>query len=800
MKQNIRFNIISVVIILSFTTLIYSNTFQNSFQYDDERVLFHNPAIKNLNNYTNLPNINSQLGIRPVLDLTFALNYSFGGFNLFGYHLANLLIHLAVCILLYFITCKIFLREYSCQKNEETKHYKLVPLFSALLFAIHPINSQAVNYISARSASLCVLFMLISLYLFIKFLDLWVVDRVIENRKLVNSQHTPQNGTNCLSVKFKSIIPCTLSVLSICSSIAAFMLALGVKKMAVCLPLILICFDCYFYNRSHITTTYKSNGKHTIINFLGKARSIIIKFRLYHIPYWSIIVFGFIKLSKFDTFNFYVPLHVNILTACKTYVYYIKLLFFPVGLSIEHHFPVATSFSSIPNIVSICVVVILGMLAVFLFKRLKIVSFSIILYFIAPIATSSVLIISYSSMTSLIAEHRIYASSIGFCLSILVLVYSLSKYFEKKRIIKFLCRNPYFFQCSLIFPLITFYSITTFKRNFDWKDGLSLWSKAVECYPESARAQYNLGQEYTKRGNYEKSIRHYAQSLKQDYNDFQTHNNLGIAYKENGELDKAIEEFKIATILKKNYGEAHFNLAITLEEKGDINSAIEEYNISLGLKSDNIIAIYNLGNIFVTKGDMKNAELMFEKAIKIAETKTFNNIEIFDRYYKSTLNEVILKAKDTVISKSLNNLGSIYMSRGDLDVAITMYNKAIEIRDDASIHYNLGRANHRKGLIEIAESEYKLALKLNGNIAGAHNSLGIIHSQQEQYDKAVEEFKIAVSLKPNYANAHKNLGLVYLEKEDFKKAVFHFSETIRLDPDQKEIENIKLLLKSVSGK
>ena len=803
MKQNTKINIIAVAIILTFTTLIYSNTFNNPFHYDDERVIFHNKQIKHLKNYTNIFKIFHNPGDRPILDATFALNYRLGKYEVFGYHLFNLLIHLSVCVLAYFVIRKMFFRIYIYGKNSvETKNYILLPLFSSLLFAVHPINSQTVNYISARSSSLCVLLMLVSLYLFIKFLDISIASERYE-RKIPNNISLQNNGTENYPCKIRH--PIALSILSaICffGSIAAFLLALGVRRMAVSLPLILFCYDYFFYSSKSIVKDNRKddsndNGKMRclILKYGYRIISIIKKFRLYHIPFWTIIFIGFVKLSKTTGFNLYVPFHVNFITACKVYIYYIKLLIMPTSLSVDHDFPVATSFSDFSNIVSICFVMVLIAFSVYLYKNLRVISFSIVLFFVAPIVTSSILIISYSSMTTLIAEHRIYASTIGFCICLSVIIYYAAEYIAKTILQKASNGKLLLIQCSVVFPFLVFYSSTTYSRNSDWKDEATLWSKAVQCFPNSFKAQYNLGQQYTKKGDWDKSIMHYLKALELNYNDFQVHNNLGIAYKEKGKLDIAMKEFEQSVILKENYADARFNLAVTLGEIGDIDSAINEYNKSLALKPDNIIAMHNLGQIYLTKGYLDKAETMFKNALEIAEKNSFDTVEMFEKYYLSSLNEIIAKSKETVIIKSLNNLGAVYIRKGDIDRAIRMFNKSLGIRpNDADIHYNLGWANYKKGSVDIAEKEFKTALELNPNLAEAHNLLGIIYNQLKKYDEAFKEFKIAVKIKPGYANAHKNLGLLYLKNEDSAKAAFHLNETIRLNPNHKEGENIKLLL------
>ncbi len=793
MRQGTKTDIIVISIILVLTALIYSNTFSNSFHYDDERAILDNEAIKSFVDYENLFKISSRIGSRPVLNLTFAVNYYLGGFNVFGYHLFNLIIHMAVCVLVYFVASKVFLRTYIHQQDDkDLEQYKLLPIFTSFLFAVHPINTQAVNYISARSSSLCVLFIVISLWLFIKFLDLFAAVEGGEDRVLKSN------------LRFFSF-----SLLYLSTSLAAFLLALGTRKMAIIVPLLLICFDYYFYSRrfktgnnSNRLNKYDEEAKISW-GFLYRLKLIIWRFRLYHIPYWAIIIIGAFKFLNSDNFNLYVPLHVNVLTACKVYIYYIKLLFVPVGLSIDHNFPLVTSFSDIPGITSICLVILLIVLAIFLFKNKRIVSFSIVIYFIAPIATSSILIISYSSMTSLISEHRIYASAIGFCMAISTVICIGSKYILKSKLLSFETnRNKlYYIQIGIMCPVIILCCITTFYRNRDWKDEYTLWSKAVKHHPRSFKAQYNLGQLYTKNKDWDASISHYLKASELDFNDFQVHNNLGIAYKEKGDLALAIKEFNISTGLKENYSDARFNLAIALEEAGNVDQAVKEYKRSLELKPNNIIVMYNLGNIYMAKGDIDSAESMFKNAVEIAEKDDFNRLEMFEAYHKSSLNEIIVEVKDNVVIKSLINVGSIYVRKGRVDDAINLFNKELIKRPYAAeLHYKLGWANYKKGTFDIAEQELEKAIDLDANIAEWHNFLGVINNLLQNPGKALNAFTTAVKLRPDYANAHKNLGITLFNNKDFKKATFHLNKTLELNPKQKDAKAIRNLLKDLNNR
>ncbi len=131
--------------------VVYSNGLHSPFQYDDKHVILGNSTIKNINN---LPEILLST-YRPVLRATFALNYHWFKTDTSGYHVFNILIHILNGVLIY-ILMNLMLRD------------RVVSFLAGLFFIIHPLNTQAINYISARSTSLCTVFYILSVIFFIK--------------------------------------------------------------------------------------------------------------------------------------------------------------------------------------------------------------------------------------------------------------------------------------------------------------------------------------------------------------------------------------------------------------------------------------------------------------------------------------------------------------------------------------------------------------------------------------------------------------------------------------------------------
>ncbi|MBI5874383.1 MAG: hypothetical protein HZB81_00780 [Deltaproteobacteria bacterium] len=166
-----------IFILLGF--LIYSNVLYGPFIFDDGLFIRDNYQIRNLSIFTDFS------GTRYIGFLTFALNYYFGGLNTFGYHLVNIIIHIINAILVYFLVW--FTLDRIKPKNPLLIAYSdYLPFVVSLIFLVHPIQTQAVSYITQRFESLVTLFFLLSLVLYIKA-RLSIRDSRLKSRESIGS-------------------------------------------------------------------------------------------------------------------------------------------------------------------------------------------------------------------------------------------------------------------------------------------------------------------------------------------------------------------------------------------------------------------------------------------------------------------------------------------------------------------------------------------------------------------------------------------------------------------------------------
>ncbi|MFA6148208.1 MAG: tetratricopeptide repeat protein [bacterium] len=142
-----------VLLLAGAVVAVYINSFRGVFQFDDYNVIVDNGGVHTWGAFlAGLPR-----GIRPLLKLTYTLNWT-SGLGLFGFHLVNVTLHAANAVMLFFLASRIGAPSVS----------RFAALLPALLFAVHPVQTEAVTCISGRSVSLMAFFYLGSLLVYLR--------------------------------------------------------------------------------------------------------------------------------------------------------------------------------------------------------------------------------------------------------------------------------------------------------------------------------------------------------------------------------------------------------------------------------------------------------------------------------------------------------------------------------------------------------------------------------------------------------------------------------------------------------
>ena len=511
-----QYHLITIFILIFISVIPYINTLENDFVFDDRSQIVENRELRDASNISRF--IQRPRGIKYVILLA---DYKIWGLNPFGYHLTNLILHALCTISLYCLFIKIFTNS-------------RIPLITGLLFATHPVHTEAVTAIANRTDLLAMLFFIWSLSFYI--------------------------------MKKRSLWFYLLSIIS-------FILALFSKEAAVVsLPIILIFYDLYF-NKGERWDFLKKNSWYyvpyglIIITFLLYIRFILSMYPASPEPR----VAGLFLQQSFPSF-FY--------TACKAFLIYIKMLFFPLNLNVDYALPLSRSLLEWKVLVSLVSLILFLILTVRMYFFSKAISFSMAWLFITLFPLSNLL---FPIAHYFVAERYLYLPSVGFCLLIAIII---DKFMDIERLFfkKLSPKKTAIFMLTIILCL---YLGLTINRNIDWRSNYTLWSKTVKQSPHSFRAHHNLGNVYQYQGLIDKAIEHYQIAVKLKPLDPDVYFNLGIAYQSQGFFDKAIENYWIVINLNPNDSGAHKKLGSAYHSQGLFDKAKEHYRIAKRLNIEN---------------------------------------------------------------------------------------------------------------------------------------------------------------------------------------------------------------------
>jgi hypothetical protein len=152
-----------VLLLAAIGALVYANTLTNPLVLDDESTVVENQQIRDLTSAAVLtPERELPVAGRPVVNVSFALNYMLGGLNLIGYRVVNIAIHVTAALLLFGIVRRTL--EVSRHARDLSDRSTYIAFAVALLWLVHPLNTDAVSYLTQRTESMMGMFYLLALY------------------------------------------------------------------------------------------------------------------------------------------------------------------------------------------------------------------------------------------------------------------------------------------------------------------------------------------------------------------------------------------------------------------------------------------------------------------------------------------------------------------------------------------------------------------------------------------------------------------------------------------------------------
>ncbi len=546
------------ILILVLAALIpYLNSFRTPFVFDDLPRIVENPDIRGLQNlpttliyghganetnfyYRNDPS-------RPVVYLSYAINYAMGKLNPFLYHCLNWLLHTANCLLVFFL----FRRLLSLKGDGNSI---TVPLLTAVLVAVHPVNVDAVTYIYGRSNLLEALFFLSAIFLFTLQKTKWLP-----------------------------------------ASITCFVLALFSKQSAATLPAVLLVIDFVFISNLN----YKEVLGRKHVHFLFWATLVCyLAYRWFYFGGLGDIEAGGEILNQWQ----------YVLSQPGVLLRYLGLLVFPCGLNIYHSVPEPTGLLTAPILGSIVAFVLL-MPGIFLLSKRITKSYGLALFglgwfFIVVSPTSSVF-----ATTQPMVERRLYLAEIGIFFLGLFLV---------RGTLEAALRKPLRFKFAALVLMVLGLTAATWHRNYVFSDPVRLWQDSIsKTRGFHLPATKHLGYALLSAGRVEEAAEKFRQIQEYQPRNFDALNVLGRIYKATGKYDLALTTLRQASRLRPARGDLPAEIGLVYLMKKEPDSALAHLRAALQQHPKSTDVLTCMAFAYGQKAEYDSAVLVMKRVIDL---------------------------------------------------------------------------------------------------------------------------------------------------------------------------------------
>uniref|UniRef100_A0A8C4RKU1 dolichyl-phosphate-mannose--protein mannosyltransferase n=1 Tax=Erpetoichthys calabaricus TaxID=27687 RepID=A0A8C4RKU1_ERPCA len=679
--------------------LCYSNSLRGEFVHDDVWAILNNPDVRPGSSLANIflndfwgkrmADNSSHKSYRPLCILTFKLNILVCGMTPMSFHAVNLFLHCAVTVLLMYI----------CEKTVFDDN--ILAFLTALLFAVHPIHTEAVSGIVGRADVLACLLFLMTFLCYIRSVD-----------------------HSCFGENFPATVSsCSLLLSLFLGTCAMLVKETGVTVFGVCVTydLLILFMHCilFQYSASLFLHRYLSSSK---IKNTMRLFGPFIKRAFAVIGYVIVIMFfrlwimgGSMPLfSEQDNPASFSP---HLLTRFLTYSYLLAfnawLLLAPVVLCYDWQ------VGSIPLVETmwdsrILAIILFGVMMISLCLHClltlqKLGSREVLvglLFLVFPFIPASNL---FFRVGFVVAERVLYMPSMGYCI---LVVHGLNKLWSL--VGKW---GAAALTISMLLLLLLF-SWKTVWQNEIWLSRESLFRSGIQTLPHNAKVHYNYANFLKDQGRYPEAVHHYETALKLYPRHASALNNLGTLTKDPVEAE---QYYRQALHINPQHNRALFNLGNLLKSKGKEEDTEQLLRSSIQHGPHFADAYSSLASLLAEQGHFEEANLVYLQGIKSCPEN----------------------------SDLHNNYGVFLVDIGDGDQAAKHYQQAIRLKPS---HYvamvNLGRLLRSSDQNKEAEAWYKRALQITRKVE-ILTPLGALYYNTGQYKEALQVYREAVALQPD---------------------------------------------------
>jgi tetratricopeptide (TPR) repeat protein len=572
-----------LALLIFVAVLPYLNSLFNGFVQDDNRQVLFNPYLRSFSHLREIfaTNVWSYVGAqgttnyyRPLMTLGYLLCYQFLGPLAYGFHLANLVWNAGVVCLVFLVTERVF-------------RDRRLGLAAAVIFALHPIHSESVDWIAAVTDLQLTLFYLLTFWFFLK------VAKPGLHHPLVPSsvRRELRGGAAELGM------------------VLSFTLALLAKEPAATLPFLATFFE-HFLREDRTRTSFRQKFSRYFTLWLLEVAYLLFRTRIFG---GLAPVLQLPQISRREAFY----------SSFALVAQYVWKLLWPVHLCGFYAFHKSVALSD-PRVIAGFLVLGLSLgVGAFFWKRERLISFALLWFFLnlAPVLNPRWL------GANVFTERYLYLPSLGFC---------WIAAWVGQRLWMRLAKPPAartFHQAGLA-ALAILCLVRTVTRNRVWRDDSTFYRTTLAAQPEALALRINLGAVYWNHGSPDQAEAEWREALRRAPNHWLILNNLGLVSARKKHYDEAIEDFQRSIRLRPNFADSHMNLGRTYAETGAVDKAEAQLRAAVALAPLYVEARNELAKFYFDAGRLVEAEEQFRSSVASGGTaQAWNSLgEIYSRW------------------------------------------------------------------------------------------------------------------------------------------------------------------------
>jgi len=666
------------ILIVLVVCAVYFPCVFNGFIWDDEGNIYENPTLTRPDGLSQIWGSFRLYQYYPLTFTSFYLEHKLWGMNPMGYHITNVLLHALNSVLVFSLLQRLGMR-------------RPLSFFTAMWFAVHPIQAESVAWATERKNLLSGFFYFSSFLFYLKYLDA------------------------------RKAKPYALGLL-------AYFGALLSKTATLTLSLTLLLVEALRAGSIRV----RSLVRVALFLFLGAGMGVVT-------AVLETYRHGALRAEWSH------PLAERMLAVPRVFLFYASKIVLPIRMSFLY-----PQWEIDPARIEAYgpAVLLAGLLALLwrLRKRIPpLARFGLGHYFVTLLPASG-LVNFYFLRYSFVQNHFQYLAGLGI---LIVLALSGAEIVRRSAGRAPRARLGWVLGAAVVVGC----SLLTFRECRIYRDEESLWRHTIAANPEAWLAHNNLGRALVRRGEHEEAMRHFRRALEIRPSFPEAHVNVGLHALRQGDVDRAMDSFETALAARPAFAVAHRNLAEAYAMKEMHDEAIEQCRKALALEPDHAETHVVLGSAYRGKGMLDEAERSLRRAlgIKPNQAVAYYNLGFVERDRGRWIEAASLFERAAAIDPSfvdaLNELGNTYLSANDPARATAAYQRSLAVHpNQVGTHYNLGLAYQSAGKIDEAISHYNKALEIQPDFSWAHFNLALAYVAKGEHRQAIVHCDQAVRL------------------------------------------------------